>query len=196
MHFPAKPTTLHAMHEITLRTLVLIGVVGAVSIAAFGIYFTRVVDHEGIKDDAGVKAGPDGKSIVIAGEDLRPSYRPARLGSEHWVLSLPVAATQTFSVQREDGLEKLIDHLGVMEKVPTRNDHYDEEFEIRSRDALWTQNFFSDPENRRCVQALFGLDSSTVILSGGKIQACFEERGSLTEGGPALSDLAARLATT
>ena len=180
----------------TSHTLVLLGCLGAVSIAIFGIYFTRVVDHEGIKDDAALKDGPDGKSIVIAGKTYGLHTVPLAVGSEHWVLSLPVAAPHTFSVQREDGLEKLIDHLGVMAKVSSGSDHYDEEFEIRSHDALWTAKFFSDPENRRLVQVLFGLDSSTVILSGGRIQACFEERGSLTDGGPALSDLAARLLNT
>jgi hypothetical protein len=174
--------------------LVLLGGVGAILIVVFGVYFTRVVDHEGVKDDAALKT--DGKKIEIAGKIYGLHTVPLALGSEHWVLSLPVAAPHTFSVQREDGLEKLIDHLGVMAKVSSGSDHYDEEFEIRSHDALWTAKFFSDPENRRLVQALFGLDSSTVILSGGRIQACFEERGSLTEGGPALSDLAARLANT
>jgi hypothetical protein len=171
--------------------LVLLGCLGAVLIVVFGVYFTRVVDHEGVKDDASLNT--DGKSIVIAGKTYGLHTVPLALGSEHWVLSLPVAAPHTFSVQREDGLEKLVDHLGVMAKVSSGDDHYDEEFEIRSRDALWTAKFFSDPENRRLVQVLFGLDSSTVILAGGRIQACFEERGSLNDGGPALSDLAARL---
>ena len=182
------------MREINPHTLVLLGVLGAVSIAIFGIYFTRVVDRGGLKDDAGPKADPDGKTIVIAGKTYGLHTVPLAVGSEHWVLSLPVGAPHTFSVQREDGFEKLIDHLGVMAKVSSGSDHFDEEFEIRSHDAAWTAKFFSDPENRRLVQALFGLDSSTVILSGGRIQACFEERDALADGGPVLSDLAARLA--
>jgi hypothetical protein len=183
------------MNEINPHMLVLFGVLGAISIAVFGIYVTRSVDRGGLKDGAGPKADAGGKTIVIAGKTYGLHTVPLALGSEHWVLSLPVGATQTFSVQREDGFEKLIDHLGVMEKVSSGNDHYDEEFEIRSLDALWTQNFFTNPENRRLVQVLFGLDSSTVILSGGRIQACFEEKASLAEGGPALSELADRLAT-
>ena len=181
------------MREINSHTLFLLGGLGAVSIAIFGIYFTRVVDRSGADDDSGPKADADGKTIVIEGKTYGLHTAALTAGSAHWVLSLPVGAAHTFSVQREDGLEQLIDHLGVMSKVSTGNDHYDEEFEIRSHDGPWTTAFFQDPENRRLVQALFGLDASTVILSGGRLQACFEERVSLTEGGPALSELAARL---
>jgi hypothetical protein len=182
------------MREINPHMLVLFGALGLISAAIFGIYFTRVVDKKGLKDDAGPQADAGGKTIVIEGKTYGLNMSALTAGSAHWVLSLPVGAPHTFSVQREDGLEQLIDHLGVMAKVSTGNAHYDEEFEIRSHDALWTGKFFSDPENRRLVQALFGLDSSTVILSGGRIQACFEEKGSLADGGPVLSDLAARLA--
>ena len=181
------------MREINPHMLVLLGVVGAISIVIVAIRVTRKIDADDGGKDPSLAPAPDGKSISIGGATYGLHTATARLGSAHWVLSLPVGAPHTFSVQREDGLESLIDHLGVMAKVETGNEHYDEEFEIRSKDAAWTKTFFSDPEHRRLVQALFGLDASTVILSNGRVQACFEEQADLAEGGPALSELAAAL---
>jgi hypothetical protein len=166
-------------------------IAAAVSIIAVGILVTRFTDKVSLSP--GPKAEPGGKSIVIGGKTYGLATRAFQGFAEHWILSVPVGAPHTFSVQREDGLEWLIDHLGVMAKVSSGDTHYDDEFEIRSHDAAWTKTFFSDPENRRLVQALFGLDAVTVILSGGRLQACFAERDSLEEGGSALSDLAARL---
>ncbi|MDE2490722.1 MAG: hypothetical protein KGM24_07730 [Elusimicrobia bacterium] len=74
------------------------------------------------------------------------------------------------------------------------NAHYDGEFEIRSRDAGWAKTFFADVENRRLVRELFGLDASAVSLSGGTLAAYFREKADLGQGGPALSELAARIA--
>lgn len=174
--------------------LVLFGVLGAISIVAVAILLARRIDEKDGGVDPALKPAPDGKSIVIGGKIYGLHTVAVTLGSPHWVLSLPVDATRTFSVQREDGLETLIDHLGLMAKVPTGNAHYDEEFEVRSNDETWCREFFTDAEHRRLVQALFGLDSSTVILSNGRVQACFEEQSALAEGGPALAELAEALA--
>ena len=181
------------MMEISSHMWLLIVIGVALSIVIAGILMTRLVDKEDPGTGAGPQAEPGGKTIVLGGKTYGLHTAWFSGVSEHWVLSLPVGAAQTFSVQREDGLERLIEHLGVMAKVSTGDARFDEEFEVRSHDAPWTQTFFSDPENRRLVHALFGLDSSTIILSKGLIQACFEEHGALAEGGPALSDLAARL---
>jgi hypothetical protein len=181
------------MREINAHMLIVFGILGAISIVVVAIRATRKIDADDGGNNPSPEPAPDGKSITIGARTYGLHTATARLGSAHWVLSLPVGAPHTFSVQREDGLESLIDHLGVMTKVDTGNEHYDEEFEIRSKDASWTRTFFSDPEHRRLVQALFGLDASTVILSNGRVQACFEEQAALAEGGPALSELAAAL---
>jgi len=178
------------MREINPHLLILFGALGAISIVVFAIRVTRKIDADDGGVDPALKPSPDGKTLEIGGKTYGLHTVELTLGSPHWVLSLPVGAPHTFSVQREGGLERLVDHLGVMAKVTTGSSHYDGEFEIRSKEAPWAQTFFSDAEHRRLVQALFGLDASAVILSGGRIQACFEEQAALSEGGPALSELA------
>ncbi|HEX4048805.1 MAG TPA: hypothetical protein VH309_13260 [Elusimicrobiota bacterium] len=168
-------------------------VLGALSIVVAGVLVTRFVDKKGSGRDSTPQPGPGGKTLTIGGTTY--GLRTAELSgvSTHWILSLPVGVPHTFSVQRENGLERLIEHLGALSVIETGDAHFDEEFEVRTREAVWTGAFLADEENRRLVRELFGLDAVTVMLSGGLLEAAFDQHDALDEGGPALSELAARL---
>lgn len=178
------------------HALLLFGGLAAVTIVLAGVFIARGVDAEADKAEPQPAASADGQTLVIDGKAYGLHGVTHTLGFPYWVLSLPAPAAHTFTVQREDGLEALIEHLGLMSVVQTGNAHYDSEFEIRSPDQDWAKAFFSDAEHRRLVQALFGADSKTVVLSKGRVQAYFRERSDLTEGGPALAELAEALSAS
>jgi hypothetical protein len=182
------------MRAMDPHALVVFGSAGAFLLLILAIVLLRVMN----KKDPAAEPGPgsDATEMVVKGKTYGLHTLKNLTGAAHWVLSLPVGCPHTFSVHREDAVEWILDHLGVMHKVSSGNAHYDEEFEINSKEPEWTAVFFGDEESRRLVQELFGLDCSAVILNKGRINAVFEERDALEQGAEALSGLAARLPKT
>ncbi|MBI3553089.1 MAG: hypothetical protein HY077_11290 [Elusimicrobia bacterium] len=181
------------MREMTTPSMLVFAAAGAAALAVLAVVLLRVMNKRDLAAEPGPAADPGGESLTIKGKTYGLHTLKNVAGPAHWALSLAVGCPHTFSVHREDAFEWLLDHLGVMTKVASGNAHYDEEFEINSKEPDWTAKFFSDEENRRLVQELFGLDCSAVILNKGRIQVVFEERDALEEGADALSELAARL---
>jgi hypothetical protein len=181
------------MHQIPFLAVGLIVAFALVSVWVVGVNVTRGVDEAGLKDDGTADVSADGKTVVVAGRTYGLRRTGGAVTAPHWVVSLPVDSPHAFSVHRESGMSELVEHLGLLTEVDLGDARYDSEFQIRSKDAGWAKGFFSDAENRRLVQALFGLDASAVSLGGGTVAAYFKEKEVLGDGAQALSELAARL---